>query len=80
MKNFSWLGNWFCHLGNSVNQERLFLFLWNVNYGYIYFKVFVLLQGTEGALGLGLCRGVGALANQSLSDLASRRLQIKADA
>lgn len=46
-----------CHLGNSVNQEKLFLFLWNVNYSYSYFKAFVLLQG---ALGLGLCRGPGA--------------------
>lgn len=69
-----------CHLGNSVNQERLFLFLWNVNYGYIYFQVFVLLQGTKGALGLGSCGDVGAFANQSRGDLASRPMQIKTDA
>lgn len=69
-----------CHLGNSVNQERLFLFLWNVNYGYIYFQVFVLLQGTKGALGLGSCGDVGAFANQSRGDLASRPMQIKMDA
>lgn len=68
-----------CLLGNSVNQERLFVFLWNVNYGYIYFKVFVVLQGTEGGLGLGLCRSRGASANQSHGDLAARPMQMKLD-
>lgn len=67
-------------MGNSVNQERLFVFLWNVNYGYIYFKVFVVLQETKGALGLGLCRGRGAFANQSCGDLPARPMQMKLDA
>lgn len=68
-----------CHLGNSVNQEKLFLFLWNVNYTYSYFKAFVLLQGTGGSW-FSAVQGPGGFCKSIPQGFASRLLQIPAEA